>query len=338
MNGRAKLLLARLAVVVGLLPMMGAGCASATAADTLQLVQTIPLIGAPGRLDHLAIDHEHGRLFIANLSNDTLDIVDLKGGKLLKQIPDQKEIQGVAYAPDLNRIYVGNGAGGECNIFDGDGYKLLKSIPLPDADNVRYLASRQTIYVGHAEKTLTAIDARTLEVKANIRLPGRPEAFQVESKRPRLYVNTDDPTALVVIDTDKNEVLHRYALKLADQAFPLAVDETHHRLFVGCRSKPMIVVMDSESGEEVTSVPIPGDIDDVFYDAKNARLYAACGAGSLTVVRQRDADHYEALESIDTAKRARTCFFDAAGERLYLLVPRQEGEPGPTVRVYLPRP
>jgi DNA-binding beta-propeller fold protein YncE len=316
-----------------------AGGAPLMAAEpvSLKLVQTIPLKGAPGRLDHVAIDSTHGRLFVANLSNNSLDIVDLKAGKLLKQIPDQKKIQGIAYAPDLDRIYVGNGIGGECNVFDGKDYKLLKSIPLPGADNVRYLASRQLVYVGHAEKALSAIDARTFEVKAQMKLPGRPEGFQLDPKRPRLYMNTVDPTFLVVVATDKNEVLERYPVKLADRAYPQALDDANHRLFLGCRNKPSIVVMDTDTGKALTSVPIPEDIDDLFYDAKNKRLYASCGAGTLAVVQQRDADHYESLEVIPTVKLARTCFFDAMGERLYLLVPRQEGEEGPTIRVYQPR-
>jgi DNA-binding beta-propeller fold protein YncE len=325
-------------LIAGLLVGLGSGCAWAAESATLELLQTIPLKGATGRLDHLAIDSKNGRLFVANLSNNSLDIVDLKAGKLVKQIPDQKKIQGIAYAADLDRIFVGNGMSGECNVFDGKDYKLLKSIKLPDADNVRYLASRRFVYVGHAEKALSAIDAQTYEVKAEIQLPGRPEGFQLETKRPRLYMNTVEPTRLVVVDTEKNEVLHRYPLKLADRAYPMAVDEAHHRLFLGCRSKPSIVVMDSETGKEVTSVAIPEDIDDLFFDAKNKRLYASCGAGALAVVRQRDADHYETVETIPTAKLARTCFFDPAGECLYLIVPRQEGEEGPTIRVYKPRP
>jgi DNA-binding beta-propeller fold protein YncE len=301
-------------------------------------MQTISLKGAAGRLDHMAIDSKHARLFVANLSNNSLDIVDLKAGKLIKQIPDQKKVQGIAYAPDLDRIYVGNGTSGECNIFDGKDYTLLKSIKLPGADNVRYLARRRLVYVGHAEKALSVIDAQSFEVKAEIKLPGRPEGFQLETKRPRLYMNTVDPTRLVVVDTDKNEVLQNNPLTLADRAYPMAVDEANQRLFLGCRNKPSIVVVDSETGKEVTSVAIPEDIDDLFYDAKNKRLYASCGAGALAVVRQRDADNYETLETIPTAKLARTCFFDPEGGRLYLIVPRQGGEEGPTIRVYRPRP
>src|SRR5207248_4918821 len=77
--------------------------------ERLKLVQTIPLDGAAGRLDHMALHSKGERLFVANLSNNSLDVVDLKAGMLIKQIPDQKKIQGVAYAPDLDRIFVGNG-------------------------------------------------------------------------------------------------------------------------------------------------------------------------------------------------------------------------------------
>jgi hypothetical protein len=150
-------------------------------------------------------------------------------------------------------------------------------------------------------------------------------------------MNTVDPTRLVVVDTDKNMVLHRYPIKGADRAYPMALDEANKRIFIGCRIKPSIVVMDSETGKEVAWVDIPDDIDDLFFDAKNKRLYASCGVGSLAVVRQVDGDRYETLETIKTVKLARTCFFDSAGERLYLIVPRQEGQEGPTIRVYRPR-
>ncbi len=326
-----------LALTACLLLAVGSEPTAAAEPATLGLLQTISLKGAAGRLDHMAIDSKHARLFVANLSNNSLDIVDLKASKLLKQISDQKKIQGIAYAADLDRIFVGNGTGGECNAFNGKDYTLLKSIKLPGADNVRYLESRRLLYVGHAENALSVIDAQTLEVKAEIKLPGRPEGFQLETKRPRLYLNTVEPTRLVVVDTEKNEVLQRYPLTLADRAYPMAVDETNRRLFLGCRSKPSVVVVDSEAGKEVASVAIPEDIDDLFYDAKNKRLYASCGAGALAVIQQRDADHYQTLETISTAKLARTCFFDSATDRLYLIVPRQEGEEGPTIRVYQPR-
>ncbi len=96
----------------------------------------------------------------------------------------------------------------------------------------------------------------------------------------------------------------------------------------------MVVIMDTETGKEIDSVPIAGDVDDVFFDAKRKRIYASCGEGFLAVIRQRDADHYESLDKLATLKDARTSFFDGETGKLYLAVPRQQGKNGPEIHVY----
>src|SRR5262249_55574818 len=305
---------------------------------SLERIQTIQLKGPDGRLDHMALDAEHKRLFVANMANSSLDIVDLKEGALLKQIPGQKGVQGIGYAPDLNRIFVGVGEVGVCNVFDGGDLSLLKSLPFPDADNVRYEPRRQRIYVAHAEKALGVINAKSLEVLADIQLPGSPESFQLAKERPRIYLNTPRPSQVVAIDTETDKVIDRYPLTLAQANYPMALDEADHRIFVGCRRQPMILVLDSESGKEIADVPIPGDTDDVFFDAERKRIYASCGAGFLAVVRQIDPDHYEMLEKIPTVKVARTSLFDPESGRLYLIVPKHGDKPSPEIWVYQARP
>jgi DNA-binding beta-propeller fold protein YncE len=327
------------ALAGSLLLALGAGITTAAEPAALELLQTIPLQGPSGRLDHLAIDSEHARLFVANMANSSLDIVDLKAGKLIKQIPGQKGIQGIAYAPSLDRIFVGNEAGGICNVFDGRDYKLVKRFQFADdADNVRYDARKQRIYVAHAEESLAVIDATKLKILNDIKVPGQPESFQLEKDRLKLYLNVPSAKAVVVIDTAQDKVIARYPLTLAGANYPMALDEVHRRIFVGCRKPPCIAVLDSDSGKEVAKVTIPGDTDDVFFDDKRHRLYASCGEGYLAVVQQVDADHYEPLEKIATAKLARTCFFNPGADRLYLVVPRLEGQKGPEVRVYEARP
>src|SRR6266849_9597753 len=289
----------------------------------LELVQTIPLKGPAGRLDHLALDKEHGRLFVANMANSSLDVVDLKAAKLVKQIPGQHKIQGVAYAADLDRIFVGNGEDGVCNVFDGKNYDLIKGIRLDDADNVRFDPSKSRVYVTHAEKSLAVIDAKSLEILSDVKLPGDPEALQLETGRPRLYLNVPKPSQVVVVDTDKLEVTAHFPLHKAGANYPLALDEGNHRILVGCRDKPKVVVLDSETGKEVAAISIPGDTDDLFYDRQRRSVYVSCGEGFLAVIRQIDADHYELLQKIPTAKLARTCLWDAATTLLYVVLPRQ---------------
>src|SRR5205814_3126358 len=113
-----------------------------------------------------------------------------------------------------------------------------------------------------------------------------------------------------------------------------ALDETNKRVFVGCRNNPMIVVLDADSGREVASVPIPPDVDDLFYDTKRKRLYASCGEGFLIVIRQSDADHYELQEKVATAAKAKTSLFDANSNRIFVAVPQQAGKEGPEIRIY----
>jgi DNA-binding beta-propeller fold protein YncE len=319
-------------VAAGLSISVWQGQSIAQESQPLKRVGTIQLKGASGLLDHLLVDSKHGRLFVANQSNNTLDIVDLATNKLVKQIADQKEIHGIAYVPDLDRIFVGNGVG-VCNALDGRDYALLKSVPVKDADNVHYDPRTNHVFVA-GEKDVAVIDAASLRLVNTISVPASPEGFQIANERQQLYLNVGPPYQVVVIDTNKNEVTAHYSLKASKGIETLALDEANKRIFVGFRGEPRIVVLDQDTGKEVTSVAIPEGIDDMFFDAKGRRIYASCSSGSLAVIRQIDGDHYEALPSVTTIKGAKTCYYDWATDRLYLAVPRQEGKEGPEIWVY----
>ncbi len=306
---------------------------AARAEEPLELIQTIVLKGKPGKLDHVNVDTKRGRLLLANKVNNTVDVVDLAAGKLMKQIPNQQGAQGIAIDPTLNHVFVALGEGGFCNILDAESYKLLRTIKFKDdADNARFDPRSNQVYVAHAEKSLAAINAKSLAHK-DISLPGMPEGFEAETDRPRLYVNVP-PNIVAVIDTDKNEVITQYTLTMSANNTPLALDAANHRLFIGCRKEPMVVVLDTETGKEISSVPIAGGIDDLSFDAKRKHMYASCGDGYLVVIQQQDADHYKELARIEVPKGTKTSYFDPGTSRLYVAVPRQEGKPGPEIRVY----
>jgi DNA-binding beta-propeller fold protein YncE len=316
-----------------------AGPAPAAEPPRLELVQTVPLQGAAGRMDHMALDAKGGRLFVANLSNNSLDVVDLKAGRLLRQIGGQGKAQGVAYAPDLDRVFVGCGSDGVCNAFDGKSYAQLFSVKLPDADNVRYDPGTRRVYVSHADDALSVLEGESGAVKATVKLPGPPEAFQLDTARNRIYLNVPRPPQVVAIDTTVNAVVARHPLTQAGANYPLALDADGRRVFVGCRQKPKVVILDADSGREVAAVDVPGDTDDLFYDAKRRRVYVVCGEGSIAVIERTGGDRYEAAERVPTAKLARTGLFDPEAGRLYVVLPRQPGqEAGPQLRVYQARP
>ncbi len=308
----------------------------------LERVQTIALKGPAGGLDHLALDSRRGRLLVANTVNGSLDVVDLKAGKLLAQVPGQGRIRGVAYAPDHDRVFVGNGTGGVLNAFDGEDYRLIKNLPLGgDADNVRYNPATRRIYVAHADEELAVIEADGYAARSPIPLPKDVGGFQLESGRPRMYLNSKSAGQVIVIDLEKDRVVDRFPVAPAGANAAVAIDEPNRRLFVGCRRDPSLVVMDSDSGKVLARVPIPGDVDDLYFDAKRRRIYASCGEGAIAVIGQLDADRYESIATVRTVAGARTSLHDPNSGRLFLAVPRRADRPGqenPEIWIYQARP
>jgi glucose dehydrogenase len=244
----------------------------------------------------------------------------------------------VAFAPELNRIFVGVGKDGVCNVYDGQDYKLLDTVKLPGADNVRYDPRSQRVYVSQSNKSLAVVDAKTMKLKTTINLPGAPEGFQIDPNSNRLYINILSPSRVAMVDTEKEDVAAVWPVKVAEANYPMTLDTANKRVFIGCRKPSMIVALDANSGKVVANVAIPGDTDDIFYDAKRKRIYSSCGDGVIAIIAQKDADNYEVVERIPTTKLARTCLFDADSGRLFLLLPRQEGKDGPELKVYQARP
>src|SRR3954452_13169187 len=156
-------------------------CLSAQRSETyLQLEKTISMPRVEGRIDHLSIDVQNERLFVAALGNDSLEVIDLKSGNLARSIPGLHEPQGVLYVPEVNRLYVANRKSGNVNIFDASSFRLLKTVELnANADNLRYDAAKKTVYVGYGFGALAGFStegARTAEIK----LDAHPESFQIE--------------------------------------------------------------------------------------------------------------------------------------------------------------
>jgi DNA-binding beta-propeller fold protein YncE len=304
------------------------------AAEPLRLVSTIPLPGVKGRFDHFSIDAKGNRLFVAALGNNTVEVIDLAAGKRLHSIPNMSKPQGVLYLE--GQIVVANGGEGTFKLFNAASFELVKSIgSLDDADNMRFDPKWKRIYVGYGDGALAVIDPFILENSGETKLAGHPESFQLEKRGSRIFVNVPDAKQIAVIDRDKKKVLATWPMKEFQANFPMALDETDHRLLVGCRKPARLVVFNTEAGKLVADLAICGDTDDLFHDAKRKRIYISCGEGFLDVVEQTSPDKYERTAHIPTASGARTCFFSSDLDRLFLGVP-DRGNQRAEIRVYQP--
>lgn len=302
-------------------------------APPLRLVKSISLLGVEGRMDHIAMDLEGQRLFLAALWNSSVEVVSLETGKAIQRIYQIKEPQGIAFLPGSKEIVVASGKDGTCRIYDAQSLKLKATADYKsDADNVRYDPSSERIYVGYGKGSLGVLDLKGTKL-ADVPLGGHPESFQLEAKAKRIFVNVPTAGHVAVIDREKASIISTWPLKDAGGNYPMALDEEHHRLFLGCRTPAQLLVLDTESGKIVARVPSSGDADDVFYDAPAQRIYMSCGEGFIDVFEAMDADHYKRSTKIPTALGARTGLFVPERKAFYLAVPHH-GEQPAELRVY----
>jgi DNA-binding beta-propeller fold protein YncE len=325
MNIRSIILLAAVPFVVAL---------RAPESNLLRRVQTIPLANVEGRIDHMGVDVQTQRLFVAALGNNTVEVLDLRAGKRLTSITGLREPQGVFFVPKENKLFVANGDDGTCRVFDGSSYKLLQTVHFPsDADNVRYDAAPNQIYVGYGEGALGVLDVASGKKLADIALRAHPESFRLEQSGPRIFVNLPNANhTIAVVDRAKRSVTGTWQLE-AQANFPMALDEGDHRLLVVTRRPPLLVVLNTESGKQVASYPTVGDADDAFYDAAHKRVYVSGGEGFIDVFDQDGPDDYKPSSRIPTASGARTSLFVPELNRLYLAVPHRANQKA-EIRIY----
>jgi hypothetical protein len=293
----------------------------------LRLIQSISLPHVEGRIDHLAIDLGMHRLFVAALGNNTVEVIDLAAGRWIKSLPGFDEPQGVCFPRRSKLLFVANGGDGRCDILDAATDHVLRTVRWgSDADNVRDDPAARRVYVGYGEGALGIVDALSGDSLGSIALPGHPESFELEGSGGRIFVNVPSAGKVVVVDRMLGRVVASWPLGSHGANFPMALDETGHRLFVGCRRPGAVLTLDTRSGARLGEIATCGDVDDLFYDRVRGRLYASCGSGVLQILATRPGG-LRRVAQIPTANGARTSLFVPAISRLYVAAPRRGSHP-----------
>lgn len=301
----------------------------------LRLEKEIPLPGVEGRIDHFAADSTGQRLFIAALGNGSVEIVDVQKGQRTAEIKGLKEPQGTFYDAKTNRVYVATGGDGKLWIYDATTLEVKKAVEFgDDADNVRYDRRTGDVWVGYASGGIGIVNSAGEKVGA-VELNAHPESFQLEETGDRVYVNVPAQLGVSVIDRQKRVVITKWGLGLQVANYPMALDEADKRLFVGCRLPARLVVLDTNSGRIIATLPGVGDADDVFYDSSRHLVYMIGGEGAIQFFSQRDPEHYESVGKELTAPGARTGLFAPSANHLYVAVPHR-GSQTAKILVYTP--
>ena len=311
---------------------------AAESAPPLILTASVPLEGVKGRFDHFASGK--GKVFVSGLGNNSVEVIDLFQGTRAHEITGVPNPQGVAFSPEANKLFVASEKG-KVYVYDGDTFKLQSTLDFDGgADNLRYDAATKRVYVGCGDdeknSAIATIDAMTSKRTDEVyKLGGEPESFQLEKNGPNIYVNVPDLKQIVVINRTTRELSRWTVTNL--QNFPMALDETDHRVIVGTREPATISVFDTATGKMVASLPTVQDTDDLYYSAEKKRVFVPGREGSIWVYQQNDPDRYTLIAKLPTVLGAGTAgYFGRQGkgfDRFYLAVP-QGANTNAEVRVY----
>jgi DNA-binding beta-propeller fold protein YncE len=319
-----------------------------------KLIGYIPLPDIEGWFDHLAVDLKGQRLFIPAEHKKTLEVVDLRAGKVIHSIPGfDGAPRKTIYLSESNQIWVDDG--NSVKSFNAETYALIKNIPFnldKDSklipDNGAFDPKTGLFYVtitadansatATVKGSVEIVDTKTGERVGNIKLDGTdPSGIAFDATTPRMFVVMGDTAKVQVIDREKRTTVATWDITGGTAPHTVAIDNAHHRLFVGARVKPghlykpgKMVVMDTQTGKVVASLDTEGGADEIQYDAASQRVYFTGTTGHVDVFKQVDADNYQHLGKLITAADAKTSLLVPELKRFYVAVPKRNVAIPPT--------
>jgi hypothetical protein len=304
-------------------------------APPLHLEAQIALGEVQGRIDHLALDLQRDRLYVAELANHSLGIVDLSQGKVLPALTGLLEPQGVAYSSSTDTIYVADGGDGAVHLFHGADFSPAGRIDVgDDPDNIRVDAANDRVLVGYGNGGLVSIDPHAKRIVGRITLSSHPESFQLGSDGRRAYANVPQSREVAIVDLVSQRQIASWPTKPLSANFPLALDEAHSILLIVFRQPATLVALATENGSVRSSLKTCGDADDVFIDHRRKRAYVSCGEGFIGIY-SLEGQTLARIAEIPTAPGARTSLFVPERGRLYLAVPKTSAGAA-RIQIYTP--
>jgi len=309
-------------------------------APALRLSKTIILPGVVGRFDHFAFDAAGDRLFVAATGNHSVEVIDLKSGKVTQSVAGLGKPHGLEWVAETGSLYVADGALGELRVYKGTPLALAGRVKLSDdADDMVYDQRTHLLFVGHGGSDaanparIAVVDALRMSLLANLPVATHPEALELDAVRRRVFANIAEASEVAVIDADSQRIGAHWKLTKAADNVPLALDSEDGILFVACRTPGTLISLDQTTGKEIGSLAAAGGADDLFYDPALRRVYLISGAGEVDTYQVGLAKALHSLGVLKTAAGAKTALFVTSQNLLYVGVPSAP-EHSAEIRVY----
>src|SRR5579862_4707620 len=252
--------------------------------------------------------------------SDRLTVVDGRSGRVLGEVKGMPGgTHGIAISHAAGLGYTDDGRAGEAVAFSLKTLKVVKRLKAaPDADAVTIDPTSGHVFVVDGDPgLLTVIDPKRDRVAATVRAGSKLE-YAVAGDNGKVYVNGVEKREIFRVDTATNRVDATWPISQCEAPHGLAIDTSTHRLFSSCENGRLVVV-NADTGSTVATLPIGLGTDAAAFDPTRNLVFSSNGRdGTLSVIREVDANHFVSVATIKTALSARTMSVDPASGRLYL--------------------
>lgn len=295
------------------------------------------VIGGEGSWDYVSVSTEDRRLYVSH--HNQVEVLNADNHEKIGVITNTNGVHGICAIPALGKGFITNGKTNNVTVFDLKTLKPLLQIATgEDPDALLYDPFSGRVFISNNDgKSVTAIDALTNKVIQTFNVGGNPEAAITDGAG-TIYVNLEDANEIVVFDSKTLVIKNRFKLSPGEQPTGLAFDKQARRLFSTCRKNQLMVVIDADNGKVIARIPIGKMVDGAIFDDHSKLVVCSNGDGTLTVVKELAPDKFEVVDTIVTARGAKTLAFDSKTEHLYTVTAQLGDTPAPTAANPKPRP
>ncbi len=270
-------------------------------------------ITSSGGWDYIAVGPDK-RIYVSH--GTQVNILDQRTGDSVGVIPNTTGVHGIAF-DGSGKGYTSNGRLNTVTVFDLKTDAILSQISTgQNPDAIMYDPfSKKIITCNGRSHDLSVIDPGTAQVVATIPLEGKPETA-VSDEAGKIYINIEDKNKIAEVDISAGKVDTSWSIAPGEGPTGLAIDIKTKRLFAGCDK--MLIVVDANSGMVLDKLPIADGCDGVGFDGGLKLVFASCGEGQLSIIKEESASSFKVMDNVPTKRSARTCAVDDRTHKVYL--------------------
>jgi hypothetical protein len=309
---------AAVVLVVGIVIFVSLGLAQqAPATGTYKVLKTVK-VGGDGGFDYVYADSVGRRLYVPRSGPSArITVYDLDTLEPAGEIPNING-HGAVVDPKNNHGFV---TSNPVVMFDAKSLAVIKTITVQgNPDGILFDPFNQHVYdLSHSAPYATVIDTRDGSIVGTIDLGGAPEQA-VSDGNGHVYVDIEDKGNIAVVDAKTLAVTAHYDVSgKAGTCAGLAMDVKNRILFVACRDPHVMVILNADDGNIVTTLPLSGVTDGAVFNPATMEAFSSHAEGTLAVIKENSPTSFAVEQVVDTMPSAKTLTLDRKTNRILLI-------------------